>query len=417
MEGQIFGTDGFKTADGKECYLVATIQPAATTRNPAQHAISIMILASPCGQRPKAPLWHGSPVGLVFDRYWVLSTPEQHWLDCRRMIDKLSTQLSGVSTLLPIKGWLTLVSILRSHDEKTCDTLLARISGLGSDFWSRYLEQLRSMGGATDLHFAFKELLFFLARPWDKRQALTVNQLRKRTEGARKQFRNFRTKLLDTFAADISLRELVTLAHGEVGSGAFPSNIPDTTLAELLDILVKKFERDLAYIDQPDGVPITYNRGELKAHYREQVKSGEMFQQFESVKNIASGIERKPEEYSEETREAYRLRLRQISEWEKDPGKWIEHMVGGMYDRPLDFTGQWTLSRDNDGHSGNNTWETETLAYERLIDHFCNFTGGPKHKLAREVMVAIFGAQMKSKDLEGNYKKRHKSDPISKKNK
>lgn len=399
MEGQVFGTDGIKTACG-EFSLAATIRPAATPKNPDKHEISIT-----------------TNTGTTVDRYWVLSSPEKHWAICQQVTDKLMVQLSDVGPFLPIEGCLALAPILRSHDEKTCVTLLARIRCLESDFWSRYLKQLRSMGDATDLHSAFKELLFFLAKPWDKRQALTVNQLRNRTEDAKKQFRNFRRKLLDTFAADISLRELVTLAHGEVGGDAFPSNIPDTTLAELLDILDKKLKRDLEYIDQPESVPITHNRSELKALYRGQVTSGEMRQEFESVKNIASDIERKPEEYPQETREAYRLRLKQISEWEKDPEKWIEHMVGGMYDRPLDFRGQWMLSRDNDGQSGNNTWEAETLAYERLIDHFRNFTGVPRHKLAREVMVTIFGAQMKSKDLEGNYKKRHKSDPISKKNK
>ncbi|MEZ5529801.1 MAG: hypothetical protein R3E57_07690 [Porticoccaceae bacterium] len=404
MEGQILGTDGLKTASG-EFSLVATIRPAATPKNPDRHEISIT-----------------TNTGTTVDRYCVRSSPEKHWAICQQMIDKLSTQLSGVSALLPIEGFLALAPILRSHDEKTCNLVLARIHCLPKDFWPKYMRLLRSVDDGSVLWGIFRELFFLLSHPWDKRQALTVSQLRGRTLGVKDDVKAFRLKLLNTFAADISLKELVTLAHGEVGGGALPSNIPDTTLADLLSMLVEKLDRDLAYFDEPESVPVTYNRSELKALYRGQVTSGEMGQEFESVKNIAGDIERKPEEYSEETREAYRLRLEQISEWEKDPEKWIEHKMGEMYDRPLDFRGQWMLSRANDRLSGNNTWESETLAYEQLVDHFIKYTRKPCHPLAKRVMGVIFGVEeMKHKELRRNYNDRQatkkKWGAIARKNK
>lgn len=298
-------------------------------------------------------------------------------------VSRCKEALLAVAGALPYLGCLAfsrafyILNGTRFSDH-SLNVLIERVLSLKL-FWPIYLESILAGDDANKCE-AFIDLFVILAYPFEKREAISLRQLKSRSEKTRNDLLGFKKKISQSFVGRLWLHDLVNIANEERGinSRLYQGDIVEANFLDLVEMLIVRVESDLELYDSFSGDPVTcdYDRNRKKVE-RNRLQ--------EKIEILEYDIESKGLNAEEVSSIQQLIRQHEARKLE------LDMEINSSFGPPLDSSGFYRLSGfREDALTSKRTWGEKTVADEVLRRHFLFYTGESQPTLTASVWSAIF---------------------------
>jgi len=291
--------------------------------------------------------------------------------------------LLSVARVLPYQGCLAFsrafyIPTGTRFSDHSLDVLIERILALEL-FWPIYHKSILAGDGAGKCE-AFIDLFVILANPFEKREAISLQQLKSRSEKTRKDLLGLKKKISQSFVGRLWLHDLVNIANEERGinSRLYQGDIVEANFLDLVEMLITRLESDLELYDSFSGDPVTCD-------YDRNLKKVERNWLQEEIEILKYYIE------SKGLNAAAISYINQLIRWYETRKLDLDMEINCSFGPPLDSSGFSRLSRfRGDIFTEKRIWGEKTVVDEVLRQHFLFYTGGPQPTLTASVWSVIF---------------------------